>query len=236
MTSGPGRVVNHDPRSRDYAYPRSGPEHGLVSVRHVFSSQNLDQFYLSACVGFSGSNMLNCAKAARSRRAYNLLFADAVRPRNIGRYLDHEDGINNYSNSTAYDPFDWEYPPTDEGSSALGLMKFWHKNHIISGYDWCFTFDQFLAALQRQPVLVGTTWYEEMNEPNPATGLVESQFHTNVGGHEYLAVGIRYDRRWIRFENSWGEQWGDRGGFYMHFDDVAALLADNGDIAVPRFP
>jgi hypothetical protein len=225
-----GRRLLHDPRSRDYEYPvrRDARQ---ISVRHRMDAPNLDQFYTSGCVGFSGTNLLNCAAAARSRRAYNLLFPDS-RPRTVNRYLDNDDALDNYSASTKHDPFDWVFPPNDEGSSALGLMKHWHKAGIISGYSWAFTFEQFLAALQRQPVLVGTNWYEDMNNPL-RTGLVFAS-GPSVGGHEYLATGIRYDRRWIRFENSWGENWGDRGGFYMHFNSVEQLLAEDGDVAIPR--
>lgn len=233
MNIGPGRIINHDPRSRNYAYPRTAPTRGL-SVRHLFSATNLDQFYTSGCVGFSGSNMLNCAKATRSRRAYNRFFANRARMQwPVHQYCDNQAGLDNYSGSTEYDPFPWRYPPTDEGSSALGLMKYWKKYSIITGYAWAFTFDQFCAALQRQPVLVGTNWYERMSEPH--TDGVAYPFGDLVGGHEYLAIGIRYDRRWIRFENSWGEQWGNRGGFYMHFDYVRNLLDANGDVAIPAF-
>lgn len=223
-----GRRILHDRQSRKYPV-RAVPVIGR-SVRHRMGATNLDQFYTSGCVGFSGTNLLNCAAAVGSRVKLNR-WLNGDRGASA-RYLTNDAGLVNYGNSTRFDPFDWEYPPDDEGSSALGLMKFWKSIGIIRGYDWAFTFNQFLAALQRQPVLVGTNWYEDMNNPL-STGLVFAS-GPSVGGHEYLATGIRYDRRWIRFENSWGENWGDRGGFCMHFDTIEYLLSEDGDVAVPR--
>lgn len=231
MTENPlGRIELHDPKSRNYEFAVR-KDSRPISVRHAMNAPHVDQFYLSACVGFSGTNMLNCAAALRSRRKFNFIFNSSLR--SLRGYLDNEDGITNYSNATVFDPFDWEYPPTDEGSSALGLMKFWNKQGIISGYDWCFTFDQFLAALQRQPVLVGTEWFENMMTPD-RLGRVQPTGES-VGGHEYLATQIIWKTRHIGFEQSWGESWGMGGRFYMSFDAVEYLLTDNGDAAVPRF-
>jgi hypothetical protein len=225
-----GRIRLHDPRSRGFAYLATAPTVGY-SVRHAMYAQNRDQFYSSGCVGGAGTNGLNCAMAVRSRRVYNKLFPDPHRTWD-DRYLDNNDLLNNYSNSTKHDPFDWTYPPDDEGSSALGLMKFWRLNGIITGYDWTFSFTHFLAALQKQPVLVGTNWYDQMNYPS-AQGIA-TVGGDSQGGHEYLANAILWHDRLIGFENSWGENWGLRGRFYLSFDDAEALIADGGDVAVPR--
>lgn len=228
-----GRIQLHDPRSLAYAPKRQYVhEIGQISVRHAMNAPNADQFYTSGCVGFSGTNMLNCSAALRSRTKFNQLFWTPHRAAH--GYLTNEDGLHNYSEATANDPFPWLYPPTDEGSSALGLMKFWKRYGIIAGYEWAFTFDQFLGMLQSQPVLVGTQWYESMMTPD-ASGLVRPQGDI-VGGHEYLATAINWTRQFISFENSWGESWGQRGRFYMTFDSVERLLIDEGgDAVAPKF-
>lgn len=222
-----GRIVLHDERSRDYPIRRK--QLPMRSVRHAMNAANLDQFYLSACVGFAGANALNCAKGLHSRRQFNFVFG-----RRRGHYyLDNKDGITNYHNATVHDPFDWVYPPTDEGSSAIGLMKFWHQHGIITGYDWAFTFDQFLAALQRQPVLIGTEWFTGMMEPD-SQGRVQPAGRS-LGGHQYLATEIIWNTRHIGFQNSWGEDWGLDGRFYMQMADISELLANDGDAVAPRF-
>ncbi|HEY7054196.1 MAG TPA: hypothetical protein VH496_18985 [Mycobacterium sp.] len=176
--------------------------------------------------------MLNTRPARSSRQKFNSIAHQKV----TTRYLKNSDGTYNYSAATKFDPFDWTYPPTDEGSSALGLMKFWQKSGVISGYDWTFTFDQFLAALQRQPVLVGTMWYDDMMSTDSA-GVIHSSASGKGGGHEYLANAILWGKRLIGYEQSWGEH--PRGfspTFYMSFDLAEELIIhQKGDVAVPRF-
>lgn len=222
-----GRLKVHDSRSRNFAHPVEAPVSG-VSVRHRMLAPNDDQFFTSGCVGFSGTNLLNTRPAVKSRKRFNT----ALKGLKVNRFLDNNDGLRNYSESTKRDPFDWTYEPDDNGSSALGLMKFWKELGVISGYDWAFTFDQFLAALQKQPVLLGTWWYEGLGNPDKR-GVVRKT-GAQVGGHEYLANAILWNDRLIGCENSWGEDYADHGKFYVHWDDMEALIMDEGDVAVPR--
>ena len=227
-----GRRIEHDLKSREYAFPRRAARIG--NVRHTMNAPHVDQFYLGGCVGFSGTNMLNCAKAVRSRSKYNR----AVPIGNAGySYLGNKDGIRNYHEATIRDQWPESYPPTDTGSSALGLMKWWADISIINGYQWTFDFNGFLQALSVQPVLVGTWWYDDMMSTSS-----DGQIHTSLsggrGGHEYLATEIIRDTRFIGFEQSWGENppgFGKEGRFFMPWDVVEALIMDEGDVAVPSF-
>jgi hypothetical protein len=225
-----GRIQLHDPRSRDYAYKST--RQVSSSVTHRFDAPHVDQFYTSGCVGFSGANMLNCTAAYKSRKRFNEV---NMRQRNL--YLGNDQGIVNYHNATLNDPFDWTYPPTDNGSSAIGLMKWWKDRGIITRYQWAFGFDAFLQALETQPVLVGTNWYKSMMKPNKL-GVVTIDGDL-AGQHEYLASGFRRlnaDNQYlIRFENSWGDGWGLGGRFYMMDGTFRTLLDEGGDVAIPRF-
>jgi hypothetical protein len=227
-----GRRRLHDPRSDAYTL-RGIPQHEL-HVRHAMNAPNVDQFYTSGCVGFAGTNLLNCAAAARSRVVFN-----RVNP--VGKsgrtYLGNDDGLRNYHESTLRDPFSWEYPPDDEGSRALGLMKFWKQVGVIRSYHWTRTFESFLAVLQHQPVLVGTNWHDDMMGTEP-DGLIRSTASDhNPGGHEYLATEIVPHLSLLGFEQSWGENppgFGRKGRFFMTFDLAEELIINQGgDVAVP---
>lgn len=235
-SSSPGRVKLHDFRSRSFAYPVKIPEVGL-SVLHRLDAPHVDQFYTSGCVGFSGDNFLNTRYAKNSRKAFNKIQeALSGNDRYPFEYLDHDDGLVNYSGATVFDPFDWVYPPTDEGSSGLGLAKFWLDLGIIQRYEWTFGFEHFLAALQKQPVSVGTWWYEGMTDPD------EKGFAHIIGkrqgGHQYIASGISWGRhtlpskRKIRFENSWGENIAFPS-FFMTWEEAENVIEDEGDVLVP---
>jgi hypothetical protein len=226
-----GRIKLHDPRSRNYKYPvrKAIPK---VSVRHRLDARHVDQFYLSGCVGYSGTNSLNTRAARKSREKFN----QVIHQRFTAHFLGNKDGTRNYHESTLRDPYDWTYPPKDDGSSALGLMKFWKEIGVISRYDWTFTFDAFLAALQRQPVLVGTVWYDDMMSTD-SNGIIHSSASGSGGGHEYLANAILWGKQLIGYEQSWGEHpHGFKPTFYMPFDLAEELIIhQEGDVAVPRF-
>jgi hypothetical protein len=226
-----GRVRRHDPKSRNYAYPVHRATRGL-SVKHRFGAKHVDQFYTSGCVGYSGTNLLNTAAALSSRVTFNRRVQYGLKGTT---YLGNQDGWVNYSESTKRDPFPWEFPPEDEGSSALGLMKYWTELGVISGYDWTFTFDGFLAALQRQPVTLGTWWYDDMFETD-IKGEIRTSLSGARGGHQYIATGILWEKRLIEYQNSWGSNPPDfRATFYMSWDRSETLIMDGGDVAVPRF-
>jgi hypothetical protein len=226
-----GRIKVHDEQSRQHQF-KARSASGL-SVRHRITAPNLDQFYLGACVGFSGSNLLNTRPASNSRKRFNTY----IKGLKWNRALDNNDGIRNYSEATKHDPFEWTYPPEDNGASALGLMKWWKNIGVIKGYEWVIDggFDAVIAALQRQPILFGTWWYESMGAPDER-GIVHPTGQQQ-GGHEYLANAYIWNglpsKRLIGFENSWGESWGEVGKFYMPVEEAEELWLDDGDVAVP---
>lgn len=226
-----GRVAQHDPKSRNYAYPARRATRGL-SVRHRFGAPHVDQFWTSGCVGYSGTNLLNCAAALKSRTMFNRRVRFGLSGRS---YLGNDDGRVNYSESTKRDPFPWTFPPDDEGSSVVGLLEYWRELGVISGYDWTFTFDGFLAALQRQPVTIGSWWYDDMMSTD-SKGVIHTGLSGGRGGHQYIATGLLWELRLIECQQSWGENPpGFAPTFYLPWDTMEGLIVDGGDVAVPRF-
>jgi hypothetical protein len=232
----PGRILLHDDLSRNFPYPLKAPETG-VSAIHRMDADHSDQWYTNGCVGFHGNNLLNSRAASKSRREFNWVITEKDR---LATFLDHQDGLQNYSGSTEFDPFPWTFPPVDDGSSGLGLMKFWLFLKIIKEYQWTFSFPQFLAALQKQPVGVGTEWYSGMTEPDSKgiahpTGIIQ-------GGHQFVASGILWGSRYsipskrkIKFEQSWGEEI-PFPTFYMYWEEIEWLIMQReGDVCVPIF-
>ncbi|NED51184.1 hypothetical protein G3I24_09730, partial [Micromonospora aurantiaca] len=57
-----------------------------------------------------------------------------------------------YSAATRLDEFDGEWPPTDTGSSGLGVAKACKRAGLISGYRHAFGLNAALTALAEQPV------------------------------------------------------------------------------------
>ena len=209
-----GRLVDHDPRSRSFAAAQAPVKRSVLWGHHA---DVIDQGQLGCCTGASTAQLINTDPFAHCRPKGFLTQADAV---SIYSLATHLDGIPGNT-----------YPPTDGGSSGLGAAKAGVKLGYFAGYKHAFGFDAFAAALQLQPLIVGTNWYSDMFKLD-AQGYAWPH-GTIAGGHEYLALGIQYETQTITFLNSWGPAWGRTGRFFMTFKAFASLLADQGDATAP---
>jgi hypothetical protein len=151
-------------------------------------------------------------------------------------YFTNATGRQLYALATHLDEFPEEWPPDDEGSSGLGAAKAAKTAGYIERYEHTFSFAEFQAALQTQPLIVGTYWTDSMFYPDSRGIVTPGPLTTQniAGGHEYCALGIDYENKLLKFRNSWGKSWGLSGNFYVSFQDFATLLAADGDSTVPK--
>jgi C1A family cysteine protease len=84
------------------------------------------------------------------------------------------------------------------------------KGCIASGYPFVYGFSVY-ESFESQPVA------QTGQVPMPAPG------ERMIGGHAVVAVGYDDAKRVFICRNSWGDQWGDKGYFYMPY----AYLLDN---------
>lgn len=145
--------------------------------------------------------------------------------------LNEEDAERFYSWATHCDRIRGVWPPDDTGSTGPAVCKGARRNGFLTGWTHAFGVDHLLDALQLGPVMVGTVWLSGMFTPD-SRGVVVPAGDV-VGGHEYLADEYVPDAGLIGFQQSWGPGWGVDGRWYMRVADVAALLADGGDVTVP---
>jgi hypothetical protein len=127
--------------------------------------------------------------------------------------------------------FDGTYPPEDTGSSGFAVAKAGVALGYLSAYQHAFGFVHFAEAIQLQPVIIGSNWFEAMYEPD-ARGFVKPVGEI-AGGHEFLALGINYVGQYVTCLNSWGPSFGINGSFRLTFADFTALLQQDGDVTVP---
>lgn len=122
-------------------------------------------------------------------------------------------------------PYDGEITPHD-GTTVRAAAKVLQELGFISEYRWAFTLRALVSTvLERGPVVVGTDWYEGMEDGNQPLK-VEGEY---LGGHAYLISGANKKRREFRIKNSWGEFWGDKGHAQIGFDDMEQLLQADGE-------
>lgn len=206
-----GRKVNHDARS--LAFPAAtAPVLKPVSWKHY--GPVLDQGNVGACTG-------NAAAQAMNSRPFHKLRTP---------YLTEKDALDIYAAATLIDPFPGNYPAQDTGSDGLSVAKVLQSRGFIRAYSHAFGIDHVRGALQLNPVLVGTNWYESMFMPD-SKGRVEPRGAV-AGGHEYLLIGDDLKGN-LKFLNSWSSGWGKKGYFYMSYDAFSQLLHEQGDATVP---
>lgn len=135
-----------------------------------------------------------------------------------------------------------EWEGTDyDGSSIRGLAKALKKWEYISAYRWAYRLTQVVYAVQELgPVMLGTDWYEGMSYPDQ-NGVVyahDEDWGELLGGHAYLITGISLKRQQFRCKNSWSEDWGLFGRFWIPFHVMEELIEADGEacIAIEQKP
>ncbi|AQT78317.1 hypothetical protein B1R94_02300 [Mycolicibacterium litorale] len=229
LTHALGRLVDHDPRSREFAHFAAAKPLQPKTTRWTTSAPVLDQGQVGSCTGNAMAQWLNTD------------YAHTSTARRDGGYLDETKALELYTLATRLDGIpNNTYPGVDQGSSGNGVAKAARQLGFIRRYTWTFSMTGFLNALQTQPLIVGTAFYSSMEDPD-RNGIVHASGSLE-GGHEYLVLGVDYHPSFyktavIEWLNSWGDGWGLRGRAYTPIDEFARLLADRnmaGDVTAPR--
>jgi hypothetical protein len=181
----------------------------------------LNQGAEGACVGFgwTGTELNGPQYPVQPPRA--VATATALRRYNEAKTIDEWPG-------EAY-----------SGTSVLAGAKVMQTDGVISEYRWCFGIaDVRRALLTHGPVVIGVPWYSEMYETR-IDGTVKMGGEL-VGGHCLFLNGYHpaklvngTPREMFRWRNSWGSSYGINGSAWIATDDLASLLADQGESCIP---
>jgi hypothetical protein len=135
-----------------------------------------------------------------------------------------------------------EWPGDDyDGTSVNAGMKLARELGLIREWRWCADAEEMAQAiLEIGPVVIGVWWTDQMYQTDQ-DGLVRTD-GAKVGGHCLMVNGFSRNRSvgsytgpLFRWQNSWGTEYGvgGKGYGYVPFDTMAALIADEGEAAVP---
>lgn len=207
----------HDPRSRDFAARDLLAITTPRTARHWSPGQVLDQGQEGACVGFSWTGE---ALASPIRVNFGKTPRFGVsEPNTIARDI--------YYLAKTLDEYQGE---NYEGTSVLAGAKAMVQQGFIKQYRWCFGADDVRdTVIHLGPVVLGIPWHNDMfnvdanHQIHPGGGV--------AGGHAILCHS--YDSGMFRLQNSWGAAWGQNGGAWISIQDLATLLADQGEACVP---
>lgn len=231
-----GRHVEHDEENFKFAW--SGEKATGNSVVWGSEGPILNQLSVGACTGFTDADVLNTD-----------MFAAIRKKKHGGTYLQAGDALDFYHEATELSALGGGqvWPPDDPGSSGPAAAQAAVNAGYFDTYTHCFTWDQFQSAIEKQPVMLGTIWTNDMFNYN-GDGVVSigSLDDNNIaGGHEYMARGILYQQSLVLCRNHWYAQdnvtpWNEGtdglkqpGEFYISFQDLQTLLNNQGDVTVP---
>jgi hypothetical protein len=155
--------------------------------------------------------------------------------------------IDLYAHATTLDQWhQYTWPATDCGSSGLGIAKALRARGLISQYGHATTAEELCTLLQTGPVLMGMPWYAQFSAPDrdgfidAVPGWLGSPLE---GGHEVCLTALESvalddgallpEHTVLRFRNSWGPGWGDRGDGRLRLTTYLALR-DQIDLVQPR--
>jgi hypothetical protein len=138
----------------------------------------------------------------------------------------------------AFDLYDWcrrndewageNYDGTSASAGAKGAVE----AGLWGEYRWARTVDEFATWVSRKgPGDFAINWMTGMFNPDRSgylnlTGRVE-------GGHMILANGFSVKRDAFHLQNSWGADWGIKGGAWLRRQDAAELVAQDGEMVAP---
>jgi hypothetical protein len=233
-----GRHVEHDPRSLTYAQGVL-PKKALQSVEWQRRIEVLNQGQLGSCTGNAGTGLLGSDSAGRSASpVVTITPGGAANSHGVfapGEHLlDEQFAVSLYSLASSIDGIQGHYPPTDTGSSGLGIAKALQLLGLATSYSHAFSMQAVASALQSGPVLVGIPWFKSMYTPEADGRIVVDRTSSADGGHELYISGFDATNTGIYWlTNSWGPTWGVQGRGYLTEDDLNWLLGQRGDVTIP---
>ncbi len=121
-------------------------------------------------------------------------------------------------------------PPGTGGTTIFGVTKALAELGLIKDQFFAYNAAQIFDYIaSTSPVIVGSHWFEGMDNPN-GSGQVKAK-GGNTGGHAYLAHGVDFLSKRIYFTNSWGREWGKDGTFWMSFKEFTRAFDNRGMVA-----
>ncbi len=182
------------------------PEAALPAIKyHRGGVRRLDQGQEGKCVLYAWAHFLECSPLRTKVDMPTWADTGYVRAQGIDEFMD---------------------TPPEEGTSIRAGAKVMQERGHISTYLWGQTVDVVDRWVrQNGPVVIGSPWHEGMARPD-SEGFVNLTGSV-LGGHAWLIRGSNSKRGVFRCRNSWGADWGDRGEFWITFEDLDTLLQRN---------
>lgn len=124
----------------------------------------------------------------------------------------------------------WPYKPGDLQSKPPEKIKTARHYRITESFQ-VSSLEEVKTALQKYGPVVGgiSIFSASLNNKDIAkTGIIPDPSPDDqvVGAQAICIVGYNDDKKLIKFKNSWGDKWGDKGYGYISYNYVEKFLVD----------
>lgn len=104
-------------------------------------------------------------------------------------------------------------------------------SHRIKNYTRLSNLKEIKESLYLNgPCVLGVeafpNWFKSPTKNNGHLKFPKGEDKNKGGGHAICIVGYNDDKKWLKFKNSWGIEWGDGGYGYMSYDYFAEYFWD----------
>lgn len=220
---GLGRIPNPDPRDHQFLLRRllAVPTEPLPTRKTWgFRGPILDQGNTGTCEGHAWRDFLRCAptQTKTGPSAWDIYRAAIL--------------LDPWASNDAEATLPDNDPGLDGGTDTRSPAAYLTTLGRLKSYLWAFTLADTTAWILRNgPVVFGTNWYGSMFTPD-AEGIVRITPNAKVeGGHAYCGRGVDSKRGLVGpIINSWGTGWGLKGQFYVPYEDMERLIAEDGEV------
>lgn len=184
------------------------------------NGKSLDQGRTQTCVGHAWLNFLRCEPMRTEHPGINAF--DIYRSAVTMDEWRSNDGEARLPDNDVRLKF---------GTSVRAGAKAMMTQGRLQSYLWAFALQPAVEwVLTKGPVVLGTDWWSSFEKPD-AEGIVQITANARiVGGHAFLWRGVDTKRALARCTNSWGDDWGKSGEFFIPFRDLERLIADAGEV------
>ena len=136
-----------------------------------------------------------------------------------------------YDEAIVNDEFsDNDIDPTRQfGTSVRAGVKVLQAHGHVMNYLWAQSVEDIRSwhLADQGCIVLGIDWYADMMETDQ-NGFIHASGEW-VGGHCIKTTGWSDTRDAVRLQNSWGVTWGQFGRAWLGRDDLARLLAQQGE-------
>jgi C1A family cysteine protease len=231
-------IVKKDPRDHRDLFCKVANNSNIknkVDLRE-WCSPIEDQLHLGSCVGqaivgafelmINKSRRENFKDLSRLFVYYNARLLDGYVDEDVGAYV--RDGIKAVHKWGVCIEERWPYLINKFADAPSAESYIDARSRLIDSYYRINSIDDIIASLSIGiPVVTGIQVFGDFDRLGSDAVVPLPTYKDNIlGGHAVTIVGYDNDRKYFICRNSFGEDWGDQGYFYMPYDYTKMYAMD----------